>query len=300
MRERSEASMRMSERQRAGGASTPTVSIVLPAYRNARYIERTVDSALAQTFEDFELIIADHSSHDGTWDLLQRYGADPRVRLERTPAGGGAERNWNRVTELASGTYVKLLCGDDLIYPSCLADQVAALSANPSAVVAAVRRDLIDPSDEVLLRGRGLTGLRGLVEGTAAIRTIVRAGTNLLGEPGCVMIRGDVLRKIGGWSALYPYLIDQYTYMRALENGDLVALDSVGAAFRVSSTQWSVRLATEQGAQARGVHRHFREDLPEVISAWDERIGTARAYRTAWARRTAYFVWRKRMRGGQG
>ncbi|MDR1998869.1 MAG: glycosyltransferase family 2 protein [Frankiaceae bacterium] len=280
-------------------ANSPMVSIVLPAFRNARFIERAVDSALAQTFMDFELIIADHSSDDGTWEALGRYGADPRVRLERTAAGGGAQRNWNRVTGLARGTYVKLLCGDDVIYPTCVADQVAALAAHPSAALAAVRRDLIDPDDAVLLRGRGLGGLRGLVEGTAAIRAIVRAGANLLGEPACVLIRADVLRAIGGWSDAYPYLIDQYTYMRALEHGDLVALDTVGAAFRLSDTQWSVRLATQQGAQARDVHRHFRRDLPGVITAWDERIGTARAYRTAWARRTAYFVWRRRMRSGR-
>lgn len=274
----------------------PKVSIVVPAYQNARFIERTLDSALAQTFTDFELIVADHSSTDGTWGIISRYAADDRVRLMRTDAGGGAERNWNRVTDEARGEYLKLLCGDDVLYPDCLARQVRALDDNPTAVIAANRRDLIDPNDSMLLKGRGLRGVRGLVPGTEAIRAIVRAGTNLLGEPPCVMIRADALRKVGGWSATYPYLIDQYTYMRVLEHGDLVALDDVQAAFRVSSTQWSVRLATEQGAQAAGVHRHFRDDLPAVISAWDERLGTLRAYRTAWARRTAYFVWRKRIK----
>jgi glycosyltransferase involved in cell wall biosynthesis len=277
-------------------SSVPKVSIVVPAYQNARFIERTIDSALAQTFSDFELIIADHSSTDGTWETIARYADDPRVRLLRTEAGGGAERNWNRVTDEARGAYIKLLCGDDVIYPNCLAQQVAALDAHPTAGVAANRRDLIDPSDDVLLKGRGLRGLSGLVAGATAIRATVRAGTNLLGEPACVTVRADLLRKVGGWSATYPYLIDQYTYMRVLEHSDLVAIEDVQAAFRVSSTQWSVKLATEQGAQASGVHRHFREDLPAVISAWDERLGTLRAYRTAWARRTAYFVWRKRMK----
>lgn len=274
---------------------SPKVSIVVPAYQNVRFIERTIDSALAQTFTDFELIIADHSSTDGTWDAISRYLSDPRVRLLRTEAGGGAERNWNRVTDEARGEYIKLLCGDDVIYPTCLAQQVAALDENPTAGIAANRRDLIDPDDGVLLAGRGLHGLAGLVDGREAIRSIVRAGTNLLGEPPCVMIRTALLRRVSGWSATYPYLIDQYTYMRVLEHGDLIAINDVQAAFRVSSTQWSVRLAAEQGAQARGVHRHFRKDLPAVVSAWDERLGTLRAYRTAWVRRTAYFIWRKRI-----
>ncbi len=56
-------------------------------------------SVLAQTFTDFELVVADHSSADRTWELLQQFAEDPRVRLMTTPAGGGAERNWNRVSQ---------------------------------------------------------------------------------------------------------------------------------------------------------------------------------------------------------
>jgi glycosyltransferase involved in cell wall biosynthesis len=276
--------------------SAPRVSVVLPSYQNVRFVEETVESVLAQTFTDLELVIADHSSTDGTWELLQKYVGDPRVRLMRTEAGGGAERNWNRVTDEARGELVKLVCGDDLIYPDCLAQQVAALDAHPSAGVVASPRDLVDVAGAPLLSGRGMSGLHGLVPGPQAIRTIVRAGTNLMGEPGCVLFRTELLRKIGGWSATYPYLIDQYSYLRALEHADLVGLTDTQAAFRVSNTQWSVSLATEQGHQAGGVHKHFRADLPDVISAWDERLGTSRAYLTAWLRRSAYFVWRKRMR----
>ncbi|MCW2757824.1 MAG: glycosyl transferase [Nocardioidaceae bacterium] len=272
------------------------MSVVLPSYNNARFVAETVESVLAQTYDDFELVIADHSSTDGTWDVLQRFRADPRVRLLETPAGGGAERNWNRVTDEARGTYVKLVCGDDLIYPTCLEVQAAALEAHPSAGVTACARDLVDVSGGLLLAGRGMTGLEGLVPGREAIRRIVRAGTNLMGEPGCVLLRADLLRRIGGWTATYPYLIDQFSYLSALQHADLVGDRRTLAAFRVSNTQWSVSLATEQGKQAGQVHQYFHEVEPDAVSAWDERVGTLRAYRTAWARRAAYVVWRKRMR----
>jgi glycosyltransferase involved in cell wall biosynthesis len=274
----------------------PKVSIVVPAYQNARFIDRTMASALSQTYQDIELVVADHSSTDGTWERLQAYAGDARVRLQRTPAGGGAQANWNAVTEQATGTYVKLLCGDDLISPTCVERQVAALEANPSAVLAAVRRDLIDVADRPLLRGRGLGTLVGFVPGDRAVKTLVRAGTNLLGEPGCVLVRRDALTKADGWQATYPYLIDQFTYMNVLTMGDLVGLDDTLASFRVSNTQWSVHLASEQSRQAAGVHRHFRAELPEVVSAADVRLGNLRARRTAFARRAAYLVWRKQMR----
>ena len=79
--------------------AVPRVSVVVPAFQNAPFIRATVASVLAQTYPDFELVIADHGSSDGTWEILQELAADPRVRLLRTSAGGGAVRNWNRVTE---------------------------------------------------------------------------------------------------------------------------------------------------------------------------------------------------------
>jgi glycosyltransferase involved in cell wall biosynthesis len=109
---------------------TPRVSVVVPSFNNASFIQATMDSILAQTFGDFELVVADHSSSDGTWDLLQPYASDPRVRLLQTEAGGGAQRNWDRVTAAAHGELLKLVCGDDIIYPTCLGDQVEAMDAN--------------------------------------------------------------------------------------------------------------------------------------------------------------------------
>lgn len=290
------------ERIRTGGAAAPTmlgvpqVSIVIPAFQNARFIDRTVRSALAQTHPDFELIIADHSSTDGTWERLQDYAADERVHLLRTPPGGGAEANWNAVTERATGTYVKLLCGDDLIAPTCVELQVESLEGHPSAVISAVRRDLVDVADRPLLRGRGLGPLSGLVPGDEAIRTLVRAGTNLLGEPGCVLLRRDALSKAGGWLATHPYLIDQFTYMNVLREGDLVAVPETLAAFRVSDAQWSVRLASQQSRQAAAAHAQFHREMPHAVSRNDVLLGDLRASRTAFARRAAYVVWRRQMR----
>jgi glycosyltransferase involved in cell wall biosynthesis len=132
-----------------------TVSIVVPAYNNADYIERTMDSILAQTHSDLEIIVADHSSTDGTWDVLQKYRTDHRVTLIRTEAGGGALANWNRVSQAATGTYIKLVCGDDLIYPEMVAAQFDALEANPHAVLAASARDIIDANDAPVVHQAG-------------------------------------------------------------------------------------------------------------------------------------------------
>lgn len=273
----------------------PLVSVVVPAYQNATYIERTVESVLAQTYPRIEVVVGDHASTDGTWERLQRYVDDERVRLLRTHAGGGAERNWNRVTDEARGELVKLVCGDDMIAPTCVEQQVEELRAHPSAVLVSCRRDLVDPADKLLVRGRGLGPLQGLVPGHEAVRALVRAGTNLLGEPMCVTMRTDVVRRCGGWSARDPYVIDQDMYMRALQHGDFVAQDATLAAFRVSSTQWSVELARGQAAQSASLYRRMHQEWPEAVSRSDEVLGSARAVAMSGVRRLAYLAWSRRM-----
>ncbi len=277
--------------------TAPTVSVVVPTFQNRSTVARTLTSVLAQTFEDFELLVADHSSKDGTREELEAFTADPRVRLlSSTPAGGGAERNWNRVTDQARGRYLKLVCADDLLYPTCLARQVEALEAHPTAGIASARRDLVDPADRLLLRARGLGRMSGLVPGVEAVKATVRAGTNLLGEPMCNLLRTDLVRKVGGWSAEQPYLIDEDLYVKVLRHADLVALPEPLAAFRVSDTQWSVELASAQARQAAAFHARVRSEWPEAVTPWDVRLGSAHALRTAWMRRAAYVVWRRRMK----
>jgi glycosyltransferase involved in cell wall biosynthesis len=273
----------------------PPISVVVPTYNSGRYVAATIESILAQTFEDFELVVTDHASSDDTWEVVSRYASDSRVRLFRTDAGGGAVRNWNRATDVARGELLKLVCADDLIYPTCLQEQVEGYRAHPDATVVACRRDLVDAHGEVLLSDRGMPGMAGEVPGPLAIRATVRAGGNIFGEPACVMLRTAVLRELGGWSAADPYLIDVDMYVRCLTRGSLVAMPTSLAAFRVSSTQWSVDLMREQAKQTVSFNSRVAASYPGLLSKADLRLGRARAYLTALQRRVAYLVWARRM-----
>lgn len=278
------------------GDGTPRVSVVVPSFNNAGFIEATMDSILAQTFEDFELVVADHSSEDGTWQLLQRYRTDPRVRLLRTQPGGGAAHNWARVTDEAQGELVKLVCGDDIIYPSCLGSQVEAMDANPSVVLVAAQRDLIDARGGIVKTRRGLAGLSGTVSGKAAARHTVVAGSNIFGEPACVLIRRAALLLAGGWDVRQPYVIDEATYVNVLLRGDFFGIDRALAAFRLSSLQWSVNLARQQSDQVTEFHHRLADEVPGLLSRTDLLRGDATARAMAYARRLAYVWLGRRMR----
>ena len=248
---------------------SPRVSVVIPAFESEQYIRRTVRSVLAQTYRDFELVIADHSSSDHTWELLLEFARDDRVRLLRTPSGGGAERNWNVVTSAARGDLVKLVCGDDLLAPECLAIQVSAFDLHGDGVVmVASARDIIDASGRPVVRGHGLGGFAGRVPGREAIRRSVLRGANIFGEPCCVLMHRATLEAVGGWHGNPGYLIDQATYCRMLLRGDLATAPGSLASFRINSTQWSVALARQQARSAAEMHRQVGRAVTWTVESY--------------------------------
>ncbi|MDT0195785.1 glycosyltransferase family A protein [Arthrobacter sp. AB6] len=274
----------------------PRVSIVIPAYNNVQYIAETLESVLNQTYDDYEVVVADHSSVDGTQEVIDTFMGHPKLRiLSPTPAGGGAKANWNRVSSEARGEYVKLVCGDDMIAPTAVAEQVAAFEKYPTAVLVASQRDLVDSSGEVFVKNRGLQGIKGLVSGPRAVRATVVAGSNIFGEPACVMYRRELLEAEGGWDNTNPYLIDEATYARICFHGDVVAMRRSLATFRISASQWSVRLAKQQSDQAIAFHEQIAREHPGVLNKFDLMVGNAKAVGMSYARRLAYIRLRKRM-----
>lgn len=267
---------------------SPKVSVVVPSYNSVHFIEDTVRSILGQSFGDFELVVADHASTDGTWERLQAFAHDPRVRLLQTLPGGGPRANWQRASDAATGEYLKLVCGDDLIDPTCLEEQVAVLDAYQSVTLVSSLRRLIDPRGRVVIRARGLGGLNGPVSGRIAVRRAVVLGSNVFGEPACVLMRRAALETVGGWDDANGYVIDQATFSKIALLGDFHALRQVLASFRLSRAQWSVQLGREQGEHVVAFHRHLYATYGGVLSRTDLIRGNLRARATARARRLAY------------
>src|SRR5215204_5257287 len=112
---------------------SPRVTIGLAVYNGEKYLHQAIDSVLAQTFTDFELIVSDNASTDATAAIVLQYAAkDARVRYTRNRENVGSARNFNRLVDLATGEYFKWMAVDDLIAPEFLATCVAALDAEPT------------------------------------------------------------------------------------------------------------------------------------------------------------------------
>ena len=130
--------------------AVPRLSIGLPVYNGENYLAESIDALLGQTYEDFELIISDNASADGTGDICRRYGKqDPRIRYYRQPSNIGLAPNHNFVAEQARGELFKWASNDDLYARSLLERCVAALDEHPQAVLAHSWTAMIDGSGNV-------------------------------------------------------------------------------------------------------------------------------------------------------
>jgi glycosyltransferase involved in cell wall biosynthesis len=123
----------------------PRVSIGLPIYNGENYGEVAIQSILAQTGVDFELIIADNASVDGTEEICRRYAAlDERIRYFRHERNLGAAHNFNFAFAEARGEYFKWASHDDVLAPGYLAGCVDVLDRQPGVVLAHARTGIID------------------------------------------------------------------------------------------------------------------------------------------------------------
>ena len=123
----------------------PTLTLGLPVFNGARFLEASVESILSQTFSDFELIISDNASTDGTEAISKSIaGRDPRVTYRRNEANIGIAANFNLLVPLARGRLFKWATADDQLRPGYLDQCVSLLASDASVVLAYTRTDFVD------------------------------------------------------------------------------------------------------------------------------------------------------------
>lgn len=129
----------------------PRVTVGVPAYNAQRYLSLALDSLIAQTYENIEILVVDNASTDSTPDIVQRYAErDPRIRYVRNPENIGAGRNFKRCLELARTEYFRWQSADDLSAPTFVERCVAVLDSEPDVIQAYPRTVLIDENGNEL------------------------------------------------------------------------------------------------------------------------------------------------------
>ncbi|WP_333835286.1 glycosyltransferase family 2 protein [Rubrimonas sp.] len=140
-------------------SDAPAVTVALSAKDNAAFLPQAMDTLLAQSFRDFELITVDDGSADATWDILQAYAArDARVIPLRNARNIGLAASLNRILAEARAPLIARADGDDVYHPDRLARQVAFMAATPRVGVLSCGYRRIDATGAVLEVKRPVTG----------------------------------------------------------------------------------------------------------------------------------------------
>ena len=206
----------------------PLASVCIGAYNRKDYIRECVDSALAQTWPNKEIVVVDDASTDGTREILQSYGDSIRLIL-RDANSGVCSVTRNEAAAVAKGKYVALLDSDDVWYPEKLAKQVAFLEANPSVPLCHTLCHVIDERSRVI----GVRQSQDVVPPTGMIfeRLLEHCWVTI----STVMVRKSLFDEVGWFNPAAPYGYmgeDHEFFLRVARRHPIGLVPEVLAAFR--------------------------------------------------------------------
>jgi glycosyltransferase involved in cell wall biosynthesis len=242
--------------------ANPTVSVVITTYNVADYLELSVDSVLAQTYQDWELLIIDDASADSTWEIAGRCATrDGRIHLIRNETNQGIARTRNRVLALARGTYIAVLDGDDLwLDPKKLEMQVAAYEG-----YSASERPLGILGTWIILiddRGNPRPGRSGRIAFSTTDEEIRRSllYRNQIAQSSVLFVRQAAV-DVGGYDNVRTTMSDHDLWLKIATKYALATLPIYALGYRVHNRSVThkryMRVAVEELAVVFGHRREY-------------------------------------------
>jgi glycosyltransferase involved in cell wall biosynthesis len=216
----------------------PCVSICLPVYNGANYLSQALESVLAQTFDDFELLVANDCSTDETLSIIENYAIkDNRILAWTNDANLGLFGNYNACIKRAKGKYIKLFAHDDILQANALERLVSVLDEHQNVSLVSSARGWIDAFGQEVKVESGIEkkltnpfASSTLLSGTEVAISIFTEMINWLGEPSSQMFRAEYIG--GGFDESFKQVGDLDYNLRLLERGDYYFLSDQLCLFR--------------------------------------------------------------------
>jgi glycosyltransferase involved in cell wall biosynthesis len=199
--------------------SQPLVSVVTPVYNGEHYLKECIESILAQTYDNWEYIILNNASQDGSRRIAQAFAEkDPRIRLHDNEDVLPMVRNWNRAIEYISdqSKYCKIVHADDLLFPHCIENMVGLAEENPT--VGIVGAYVLEGTR---VKCDGLHYPSAVIGGSEVCGSTLNRKYYLFGSPSSLLIRSDLIRKrTPFYQERYLQVVDQEVCYYLLQNTD--------------------------------------------------------------------------------
>jgi len=221
-----------------GSATLPKVSVLMPAYNHAPFLGEAVTSVLDQDFSEFELVISDDCSSDGSADVITTFAKrDPRIKFTIQPSNLGIVANFNWCLSQARGEYIKFLFDDDkLARRDTLSRLVGILEQDRRVVLASSSAVVINQNSEVEFVRDYLHRDR-LEAGVKTCRRCLLSGVNQIGEPSLFLFRRSCAGS--GFNPGYRHWVDVEFAIRILQQGWFAYSAEPLACFRFHARQQS-------------------------------------------------------------
>jgi glycosyltransferase involved in cell wall biosynthesis len=223
----------------------PRVTVLMPVFNGERFVDEAIESVLRQDFRDFELLVIDDASSDGTAERLDAWvRRDDRVVVHRNPVNRGAAGSANVGMRLARGQYLARQDADDLSLAGRLRREVATLDDDPSTVLVATDFLIIDEAGRVIRTERR-------AQPPEVIEYLLHF-TNALGGHSQVMMRTQALRDAGGYDETRRTGEDYELWTRLIRAGRIRILPFAGMAYRVHGAQATAQ-TRDDASRARAI-----------------------------------------------
>lgn len=223
----------------------PKVSVILPVYDGEKYLAEAIDSVLAQTFSDWELIIVNDGSTDGSGEIIDRYvKGDPRIRaFYQENSGQSSARNFG--AQESTADYVAFIDQDDRFWPTKLQKTISFFERRPDYGMVYSDFDLIDRKGRVFTASTLTSGRPPLPPGTHpkySLLEFLRGDAFIL--PGASVIRRELFRSIGGFDPRLSGYEDDDLFLRIFQRARMHFLKEALLQWRVygSSYSYSARM----------------------------------------------------------
>lgn len=237
-----------------------SVSICIPTYNGARFLRQAIESALHQTYNDFEILVIDDGSTDNTVEIARRYEAQyPNVRVLQNSTNLGIVPNWMKCLSEARFQWIKFLFQDDVFEKNCVAAMMNVAQQTGKKMVLCARQFLLEDtaSEENKKYFQTITRPENIffeksIQPKELAKAVVKNGTeNILGEPVCLLFDKSIVEEIGGFDDRFQQLMDFDFILRAGMANQLAFLQEQLVHFRVHNQQQSaVNSPTEKTAAA--------------------------------------------------
>ncbi len=214
---------------------TALVTIVIPTYNAARWLGEAVESALAQTHENLEILVLDNGSTDNTPELMRAHD-DPRLTYDRIEENIGFAGNVTRGIRAATGDYFMVLGADDILEPGFVAAAVARLEAAPGAEMLHGGAIWIDDDGKPIGAFNGNWPAR-----SSGDDAFIRAFTEGFCYS-CVISRTAPVKALGAMDEGWGMISDSWLFLRLCLLGDVLFLEEPLVRYRVRETSLSFRL----------------------------------------------------------